>query len=462
MTYDDQLEDRKREYNKEVERRQYLRQDAESNQKQLDANRAQARRYFNQGDMYLGIYRLAGPDAANAYAAQMRKNQEFLASAVNDYFNSAIAEMDNKNYTNAIAHVSKAITLTPNEFILPYMRGNCYYRLSNYREAERDYSQAVALNPNFGFLRLQRGICRVLLSDLDGAIGDLDAAQGLLQHEQWSTITWTSYGAQQANVYYWRGRARYWRGRARYHNDDLSNAIADLSIAIQTRPDWADPYYLRAAAYSRMEAHELAIADWTSILKREPTATAFRERAYLYRKSGDDTAELADWDEVIRRDATPADYTFRGWCRLNSRRLDDDALLDFETAIGRGDHTAFAYLGRAHVHRDRGDTAEAMDDYTTVIGMEPDDRSAYISRARLHFDVGEYRAALADFDQSIRIDPTKAFSYAERGDCHTKMGNRVAAKEDFLAAASLYFKQDMPEKAKEVYAQAFPNWTKRP
>ncbi len=431
MTYDDQLEERRREFNKEVERRQYLRQDAEWSQKQLDADRAQARRYFNKGDMYLGIYQMAGPAAANAYAAQMRANQEFVANAVNDYYNKAITEMRNSNYTDAIKHFTNAIRLNQSDGILPYGRGYCHYELGDYTEAERDYSKAIALNPQFCFARLQRGICRVFLRDFDGAINDLDAAQGLLQYEQWSAITTTSQDAELAKINYWRGSARYWK-------DDLVNAISDLSNAIQYQPDWTDPYSLRASAYSTMQAPSLAIADLTSVLKRKPTASAFRDRAFLYRQIGNHAAALNDLDEVIRRDPTAPDYTSRGWWRLNSGILDDNTLLDFQTAIRLGDESTFAYLGRAHLHRERGEIAEAIEDYTAVIRLDSDHGGATATalreRAYLHEEIGDNPAALDDLEEAIRVNlndkKATAAAYRQRAYLYRKIGNDTAALND--------------------------------
>ena len=253
-------------------------------------------------------------------------------------------------------------------------------------------------------------------------------------------------------------------GRAHLHRDrgEIQDAIEDYTTVIRLDSEhWATAtaYRERAYLYEKTGNNAAALDDLGEAIRlvdpddKKATAAAYRQRAYLYRKSGDDTAALDDLDEVIRRDPRPADYTSRGSWLRDSKQL-NKALLDLETGIGLGDHSAFAYLGRAHVHRDRGDTAKAIDDYTTVIGMEPDDRSAYINRARLYFDLGKYEAALTDFDQSIRIDPSKPLYYEERGSCHLTLNDRAAAKKDLMTAASLYYEQGIPEKGKKAYTRA--------
>jgi tetratricopeptide (TPR) repeat protein len=447
MTYEERQEENRREYNRWLDQQQYRRRDEEWDRKRLEANQVQAARHFREGKPYVAIYQLAGPAAANAYAERMRENQANMAAY---YVNLAHAEMDGGDYIRAIDDLNKALNLEPLKQALYFDRGICYDKLGKYREAEHDYSQAIELCPNSCFPYLARGECRWKLRDYDGAIKDLDLAESLLPHQPWESFPpEITRSNELAEICYWRGCARYFKG-------DFKTASVDFNISIQSRPNWPDPYLMRAASFQELKLDALAIDDLTVVLKVNPTASIFRDRARSYRAVGNYLAALGDMNKVIQLNPTPDDYLWRGWTYLNMGGHDDEAISDFDTAIKFGHEDAFVYLGRAHAQRNKGNVTEALKDYTSVIRLKPDNCwTAHRNRGYLLSDLGENKAALTEFNEDVRIDPTEPRSYMARGDCHLKLGDRNAATQDFMRAADLFRKQNMPEKAKEAVARLF-------
>lgn len=540
MTYEDRQQENRQEYNRWLDQQQYRRQDEQWNKKRLEGERAEASRYFRQGDLYLGIYRLAGPAAAEAYAQRMREHQAYgaadaapssLTTAPNAmaHWNRAWTDVGAGNYTSALANLNVAIVVEPGNanwyahrayiyYLLQqyeaaetdatralsydaglpdgyfrralarvargrnqdalsdlnlvialaprdypaafYNRGDIYLSQQNYLAAEGDFSDCIALDPKDGSAHHNRGICRVNLKDFDGAISDLSQALSLFDDEledarDGKSILAIDSAAQWA--YYWRGNAYYSKGYPEQAIDDLDHFIQTPSGDFRAGVV-AYAYTMRAHAKQWLKLHEDAIEDLTEALELNPTANCFRDRAQSYRALGDYAGALRDLDQVIRLDPTPDDYTWRGWVYLNLGGLDDDALLDFESAMGLGDQRAFVYLGRARAQRNMGNVANALEDYNTVIQLDPDHWSAYRNRGCLRFDLDEYETALADFSEDIRINPTEPRSYMARGDCQLKLGHWKAATQDFLKAAELFREQNLPEKAEEAAARAFKEW----
>ena len=413
MTYEERQEENRREHNRWLDQQQHRRQDEQWNQKRLEGDRAEASRHFRQGNQYLGIYRLAGPAAANAYAERMREHQVAAASKAAEYWNRAITKTEAGDYTGAIDDLNVVLTFEPRHLVAHFERGNCYYRLGRYAEAERDYSEAITLVPS-AFAYMQRGICRVAIENFDGAINDLSRAESLLPGERWDVFPQpdSAFRDDLTLIAYWRGRAN-----------------------------------------QRLNGHKEAIEDFTAALNLNPTADGFRGRAQSWRAIGDYAGAVRDLDQAIRLDSTPDDYTQRGWVHFILGN-DGSALSDFDTAIARGDESTFVYFGRGRVQGNMGNVAEALENYDTVIQLDPDHFGAYRHRGRLRFDFGEYETALADFDEDVRINPAAPRSYMARGDCHSKLRHRKAARQDFRRAADLYREQNMPQEAEEALKRA--------
>jgi tetratricopeptide (TPR) repeat protein len=454
VSYEDPAEENRREYTRWLNQQRDRRQAEEWGRKRLETQRWEAMRDFQAGNWYVGIYRIAGPAPANAYAERMRQFQpaggatapgSVAAPNALDYAGRARAQADAGNYSRAIDEFSKAAGLEPNNPFWCAERGSCYLALQRYAEAEDDYSEAITLNPTDSVSHLLRGRCRLELGNFDDAIDDLSRADKLLSGESWDVTTRNNA----------RGQVLFWRGVASYRKGDSATAIVDLSVAISMHPDWAGLYSMRARAWEDEGFHTEAIEDLTAALKLNPTTGDFRARASCYGALGDYAAVVRDLDEAIRSEATAEDYTSRGWGYLILGGREDEALADFETAIGLGDQTPHAYYGRARAHAYQGHVDAALADYDTVIRLDPNHWWAYLNRGRLRTDVGDYEAALADFDEAIRINPTEPGPYMARGDCRSRLGRRKAASEDFLQAADLFRAQDLPERAEEAAARAF-------
>ncbi|EDX72283.1 tetratricopeptide repeat domain protein [Coleofasciculus chthonoplastes PCC 7420] len=80
------------------------------------------------------------------------------------------------NYQEAIADLTQALRLSPNNPEAYYRRGNAYVELENYQAAIEDLNQVLRLNPDNAVAYFSRGYSRDELGDYQGAIADYNQA----------------------------------------------------------------------------------------------------------------------------------------------------------------------------------------------------------------------------------------------------------------------------------------------
>ncbi len=210
--------------------------------KQLAANPGDSETYYNRAIAY---HALGREDQAIAdytvYINSKPANKEYLADG---YDGRGNAYKNQGNYTRALADYNTALQLHVSTVYLNN-RGNCYMSMGNNTNAMADYDRAIALDP------------------------------------------------KDAEPYY--NRAKLYSSQKLY-----SKAIADLNIYVELNktniPFLADGYQNRSLAYSNMGNNTQALKDISAAIDLDPnTASRFKNRSILYRKMG--KIALAEADE---------------------------------------------------------------------------------------------------------------------------------------------------------------------
>jgi tetratricopeptide (TPR) repeat protein/predicted aspartyl protease len=86
------------------------------------------------------------------------------------------ASANRRDYDHALADLTRACELDPNEPDYFYRRGVVYWENKQPPLAEKDFDYALSLKPDFLSALLMRAQLRLGKNDVSGAIGDLDAA----------------------------------------------------------------------------------------------------------------------------------------------------------------------------------------------------------------------------------------------------------------------------------------------
>ncbi len=125
-------------------------------------------------------------------------------------------------------------------------------------KAKEFFSKAIEINPIYAEAFLYRGLSSIEMGDHSNAIRDL-------------TIAIELDPAFSDQAHYFRGVARYWRKE--YHQ-----ALDDLSVAIHMNPDYV-AFFQRGKVYMSLNNFQRALLDFETSIQLNPD---FYE-AYLYR-----------------------------------------------------------------------------------------------------------------------------------------------------------------------------------
>ena len=198
----------------------------------------------------------------------------------------------------ALADLSEAIRLNPDDSLAYSDRGVLWREKGDIDRAIADFTAAIARDPlprsdlaEGGQLNVyaNRGLAFWAKGDIDRALADFDDAVG--------------HNPQDAE-------ARYHRAQIRIARRDLAGAVADLDEVIRRDPALADAHYLRGAARYDLymsvspwiDPRDLAgaIADFSEVIRLEPTnASAFYARGLADSINGENDRAVADFARAV-------------------------------------------------------------------------------------------------------------------------------------------------------------------
>jgi tetratricopeptide (TPR) repeat protein len=261
--------------------------------------------------------------------------------------------------------------------------------------------------------------------------------------------------AQDAWAYALRGARYYARG-------DLDRALADFARRVELEPQNPEAYNLRgllhedraaretgsgqvtlAATLAAAKHLERALADYDRAIELDPKyASAYVNRADVYRKNGDRERALADYGKAI--ELAPKYAVAYGQRALFYQQAGDvgRALADYNTAIRLNPNYVAAHRDRADIHFRKGDLERALADHSRVIVLEPNDATAYRKRGIVHRIRGDIERMSTDFEKAIALDPRYGDGYYNRGFVHLakgELGQAIADYDQAIELGSVHF-----------------------
>jgi len=206
-----------------------------------------------------------------------------------------------------------------------------------------------------------------------------------------------------------RALAAYQRGLTRLVRGDRSDAIIDFSFALSVKPDLAEAYERRGAAYARAGERQHAIADLSAAIALKPgLARAWSERGQALFAAHQDDRAISDLTQALA--------------------LRPDNVIDLNNRC----------VMRATVGRD---LAGALADCDRAVALAPRSADVLNSRGFAHLRMKAYRAAAADYHAALALaqpsDAIKASSLYGRGLARLALGQTEAGRADIAAAIAL-------------------------
>ena len=201
-----------------------------------------------------------------------------------------------------------------------------------------------------------------------------------------------------ARLYETRGRLQDRARRA-----DL--AIADFTRALERDPGLTRALVGRAVAHEHRGEIDAAAADLTAALELEPQNSEARlDRANVALMRGDRNAALSDLEKAIASDPGNAHAYY---ARAVVRDIDDDsagAIGDLDKAMALDAKLAVSALTeRGEIRAGLGDRAGARDDFSAALQRDPAAAGALIDRGYIAYAEGDLAAAARDLARGLAI-----------------------------------------------------------
>jgi len=201
-------------------------------------------------------------------------------------------------------------------------------------------------------------------------------------------------------------------GVAAMHHRNFDTALAEFTLAIELKPDYA-------AAFNQRGQCRGGLAHGTNDLAALTNA-------------------LADYNQAIQLDPGYAEAYFNRGIVKQIQEDYDGAFADFSLAITNNPRFAVAYYNRGLMKVTQHDFDGAIDDYDRAILLRADFSMAYASRGLLKEKVNkDLTGAQADFDKSIQLRPDYYLGYQYRANLRHLQGDTNGADADLRKAQEL-------------------------
>ena len=137
-----------------------------------------------------------------------------------------------------------------------------------------------------------------------------------------------------------------------------------------------------------------------------------------------------------------------------------EALNTLDEALKRDPFFSGAYIQKARILNERGDTIKAMAAAEEAARLEPQSREVQMLFANIQFKTKSYGAAIDTYSDILSLDPTNAEAFINRGQSHLRLGRLEKAYFDAVDAIALVPDRPEPYQVKaeaEFRARQFQN-----
>ncbi len=198
------------------------------------------------------------------------------------------------------------------------------------------------------------------------------------------------------------------------------------------------PFGNRANFYRENEQLDLAMADYSTAIKLEPTkATTFNSRGKLYFNKQDWPNAEADYDKAIELDPSKGEYWINRSAVKASTGRHVEALQDVNKGLEVDPTLPNGYRTRFLVLQALNRFEESIPDIEKLLQYTPNETNLYYEKARALRVIGRTNEAMPFYDIAIKANPNNGFFYLERGKAHMILRNMAAARSDFDQATRL-------------------------
>lgn len=223
-------------------------------------------------------------------------------------------------------------------------------------------------------------------------------------------------------------------GRNAMYFEDYVVAIQHFNQAIAVKPYLAKPYFFRAIAKLNLEDYGGAEQDASKAIELNEFITdAWEVRGVARQNLGDNAGAASDYEHALA--LIPRNRQLMFNLAVARASLKEYATADsiFTDLISFYPGYENAYLGRAQVFLETGDTLKALADIDTALVKNSDSFNGHVMRAQLLMS-GAHPAlhnALESMNKAIRLEPRTASLYINRAYIKYNLEDWDGAMEDY-------------------------------
>jgi tetratricopeptide (TPR) repeat protein len=122
---------------------------------------------------------------------------------------------------------------------------------------------------------------------------------------------------------------------------------------------------------------------------------------------------------------------------LAQAKKNEEALAEFDQAIGLDPNNSKALFGRGLLYQGEQQHQLAIDDFTAANGLEPQQSGPLLARAISYLALNKAREAAVDLDEAVQADPQNEQIWTNRGLAYERLGDRTKAASYYGRAVSL-------------------------
>ena len=223
-----------------------------------------------------------------------------------------------------------------------------------------------------------------------------------------------------------------YRSIAKIYLDDFIGASQDASECIERNPFLITAWQVRGIARQNLKEYDGAISDFLEGLKAQPENKVFlRNLAVTYAMKKDYQKADSCFNHFIS--LFPSEYeAYLNRAQMRMELGDSlTALNDLDQVIKLDKGNSYAYAIRSMILLQNERYKDALSDMDFAIKLDPENAAFYNNRAMIRYNINDLRGAMADYDQALELTPNSVLSLYNRGILRAQIGDRNRAISDF-------------------------------
>ncbi len=236
---------------------------------------------------------------------------------------------------------------------------------------------------------------------------------------------------------------------------DSEGSIVDANQVLHLEPASTRGHFRRAWAFTDLDLPYIAIAEWSAVIKVEPSAANYSSRSDIWFDLDKMEPALADANAAIEKEGSEYRYNHRGRIYQSLKKY-EAALEDFQNAsdLATDNKNNAIYIGnRSLAFFELGKYEDAFKAANLAIEKDPGNHFGWLYRGRANYKLGKYEAAKSDLDKGLSISPLLYYNLI-RGYALLQMGKKVEGQADIDAylKARPDMKGEVEEELKKIAA----------